>query len=131
MCQLNPCGPPMVALARTRGHFHFAQEGVHFRDGEHAPGPNRAVTGHRCLYQVEPFFEQQSRAVLRKVIGNIADQGLDVQILLGGPDIDPVRVVASDAEGNASAPLDLSVTVVPDVGGTGRTRGARAWGCRG
>jgi NitT/TauT family transport system substrate-binding protein len=28
--------------------------------------------------------------------GYYADQGLDVQILLGGPDIDPVRVVASD-----------------------------------
>lgn len=29
-----------------------------------------------------------------------------------------VRVVATDAEGNASAPLDLLVTVVPDAGGT-------------
>jgi NitT/TauT family transport system substrate-binding protein len=28
--------------------------------------------------------------------GYYADEGLDVQILLGGPDIDPVRVVASD-----------------------------------
>ena len=28
--------------------------------------------------------------------GYYAEQGLDVQILLGGPDIDPVRVVASD-----------------------------------
>ena len=37
----------MVALAGAFGRFHFAQQRVHFGDGEPAIGAHRAVAGHR------------------------------------------------------------------------------------
>ena len=70
----------MVALARARSHFHLPQQSIHLGDTEHSPGPHRAVAGHGRQHQIEPFFEQQRRAVLREVVGNVADQGLDIAL---------------------------------------------------
>ena len=44
--QLGPGGPAVVALAGAFGFLHVPQQGIHFRYGEAAIGPHRAVAGH-------------------------------------------------------------------------------------
>ena len=63
MRELHPGGPSVIALARTRGALHFAQQRVHLGDREHAAGADGAVAGHRREHQIEPFTQQQRIAV--------------------------------------------------------------------
>jgi hypothetical protein len=49
----------MVALAGARRDLHFPQQSIHLRDGEHSPGPNRAVAGDRCGDMIELVTQTQ------------------------------------------------------------------------
>ena len=57
-CQLHPSWPAMVALAAMRGDFHFAEQGVHFGDRQHAAGADGAVAGHGGGDMVDAFLER-------------------------------------------------------------------------
>ena len=54
--QLHPSWPTMVALPAVRGDFHFAQERVHFGNGQDTASADGAVAGHRCGDMVDAFF---------------------------------------------------------------------------
>src|SRR5579859_6958383 len=59
--QLHPCRTAMIALARSRSDLHFAQQGIHFRDGQDASCANRSMASHCCKDMVE-FLAQAERS---------------------------------------------------------------------
>src|SRR5688572_1340773 len=79
MPQLHPRRPTVVALARTRGRFHFAEQRVHFRDRQDATGPNRSVTGDRGCDMIQTVAQSQRPAHFRNLGCEVRQQPFDVR----------------------------------------------------
>ena len=70
----------MVALTAAFGHFHVAQQGVHFVQAQPAVGPHRAVAGHGGQHLVDRLADALAAAVPQQIGQYIAHQRLGIGI---------------------------------------------------
>src|SRR5216117_3814317 len=61
---LKPSRAAVVALAGALGFFHFAEQGIHFRDGQCPAGAYGAVAGHGAQQLVAALGQHAACAVL-------------------------------------------------------------------
>ena len=64
----------MVALPTMRGDFHFAEQSVHFSDGQDTASADGAVAGHGGEHLVDVAADPVGGVPFGEIVGEIADE---------------------------------------------------------
>ncbi len=70
----------MIALPGMRRRFHLPEQGVHFFAVQASAGSHGAMTGHGAAHVLESFFEDETVAEFRQLVGEISDQARNVDL---------------------------------------------------
>ena len=105
----------MVALARCRCRLHLPQQVIHLIHIQPPSGPDRAMTGHGAANVFESFFEDETVAEFRQLVGEISQLdgplgGIDASNSTAGP----FGPFARDV--NLVHPVDVTTPVKSQMG---------------